>query len=290
MNIGVIGYGTVGKALESLFGSSGHEVSIYDRFQAPYDDGYHLKRLKNVDVAFIAVPTPSNPDGTCDTSAVEEVVSWVPGPICIKSTVPPGTTDRLVAQSGKQIVFSPEYTGETNFHPYRTQHCSDLVVIGGDRNSAEVCLKLYQSALGPLPKYFITTAVTAELVKYMENCFFATKITFLSQFHQLAELFGADFHELREAWLADSRVGRSHSAVLEGRGFGGRCLPKDLSAIIEAARQKGFSAKLLETVQAINKEYHDAGQSNGGDSGASAAKVMTGSNGSTHAGLTSKRA
>lgn len=260
MNIGVIGYGTVGKALEALFGASGHTIAIYDRFQSPYNDKHHLDRVKDAEFVFIAVPTPRNADGTCDISAVEEVVGWVPAPMCIKSTVPPGTTDRLTIESEKQIVFSPEYTGETTFHPYKSQPCSDLVVIGGDRLTAEFCLGLYQSALGPLPRYFITTAVTAELVKYMENCFFATKLIFLSEFRQLALLFGADFHQLREAWLADSRVGRSHSAVLDRPGFGGRCLPKDLSAIIEAARQRGFCPKLLEMVQALNEEHSAPGE------------------------------
>lgn len=85
----------------------------------------------------------------------------------------------------------------------------------------------------------------------MENCFLATKVAFVNQFHDIAEAMKVDFIELRELWLADPRVGRSHSYVTEQRGFRGRCLPKDLRAMIAAMRAYG-GAPLLEAGLAYN--------------------------------------
>jgi UDP-glucose 6-dehydrogenase len=94
---------------------------------------------------------------------------------------------------------------------------------------------------------------TAELTKYMENAFLALKVTFCNEFYDIAEAQGVDYNELRELWLLDPRIGRSHTFVLPfGRGFGGRCLPKDLNAIIHAARGAGVEAGLLEAVRDVN--------------------------------------
>ena len=98
-----------------------------------------------------------------------------------------------------------------------------------------------------------TDAKTAELCKYMENAFLATKVAFVNQFYDLAEAWGVDYTELRELWLEDERIGRSHTLVTEERGYRGRCLPKDMAAIIQAARQVG-GAPLLEAVDRYNDE------------------------------------
>jgi UDPglucose 6-dehydrogenase len=82
----------------------------------------------------------------------------------------------------------------------------------------------------------------------MENTFLATKVAFVGQFYRLAEALGVDFHVLREVWLADSRIGRSHSAVLGSPGFAGVCLPKDLAAIIDVGLRKNVDVNLLRAV------------------------------------------
>ena len=172
--------------------------------------------------------------------------------MCIKSTVVPGTVNRLASITGKRIVFSPEYVGETPFHKSKQTQEPDLVAVGGDLDTCELVLDAYRSVLGPQPQYFVTDSVTAELSKYMENCFFATKVAFVAEFYLLAKHFGANFTQMREIWVADTRVGRSHSTVVSKPGFGGRCLPKDLSAIIYQARQQGETPTLLEAVQILN--------------------------------------
>lgn len=251
MKIGIVGHGYVGRHLAKLFGKGRvHSVCVYDVAQA--ETFANRPIINSCDIVFIAVPTPSKESGECDTSAVEDAVSWITVPICIKSTVPPGTVERLCNKFNKKIVFSPEYVGETPFHKNVDAHVPELVVAGGDRVIAALVLQAYSDSVGPEPRYFATDAVTAELSKYMENCFFATKVCFVAQFYHLATLFGANFTEMREIWLADSRVGRSHSAIVGQPGFGGRCLPKDLAAIISVAETSGGRVDLLRAVEQFN--------------------------------------
>ena len=251
--VGIVGYGVVGKVHCDAFTEADIDVVVYDRFCDQHSGTQRTDAVNHCDLVFICVPTPSRSDGSCDVSIVEEVVRWVNRPICIKSTIPPGTTDRLVAETGKQIVFSPEYTGETVFHPHRSQLSRDIVAVGGQKTLAEAVVRLYSRVLGPQPIYLITDAITAELSKYMENCYFATKVAFVAQFLLLARSFNADFTTMREIWTADSRVGRSHSTVVGSAGFDGKCLPKDLAAILAAARATGCNTTLLKAVEDFNK-------------------------------------
>lgn len=254
MRIGIVGYGTVGMSLERLFDGGEDPIVVYDKFRTHGQCMGKKEDINLCDLVFVAVPTPAKANGECDVTQVEDVVSWITPPICIKSTVPPGTTARLCAETGREIVFSPEYIGETRFHKYRDKRDVDLVVVGGEANIARQFTGLYRSVLGPEPHYFVTDAITAELAKYMENCFFATKVAFVAQFYLLAEKLAVDFDVMREIWLADTRVGRSHSAIVGSPGFGGKCLPKDLAAIVFKAREAGVNCRLLEEVQEFNRD------------------------------------
>lgn len=251
MKIGIVGYGTVGSFLHRLFSLTANEIAIYDKFKEPHNKQECKLLVNRCDIVFVSVPTPACHDGKADISAVHEAISWITPPTCIKSTVPPGTTQKLTQQFDKPLIVSPEYVGESAFHPYRASVQEELVILGGDRQTADLFMQAYALVLGPETKYFITDSITAELTKYMENCFFATKVAFVAQFHSLARMFGADFHQMREMWVADSRIGRSHSMVVGSPGFGGRCLPKDLSAIIHAAENLG-GAPLLKSVRDFN--------------------------------------
>jgi UDPglucose 6-dehydrogenase len=259
MNIGIVGYGVVGKALARLFGiqDSTQDLWIYDKGLGGMNTAKKKAAIQTCDLVFVAVPTPEGADGACDTSAVEEVASWVKPPMCLKSTVPPGTVDRLVAETGKKICFSPEYVGETKWHPWKVIETHGFVIVGGEKSVCDLAVRAYQEYLGPLVHYYITDARTAELCKYMENAFLATKVAFANQFYDLAQAYGVNYNELREIWLADERVGRSHSIVTQERGYRGRCLPKDMAAIIHAAKEFG-GAPLLEAVDRYNDEVCSA--------------------------------
>lgn len=255
MRIGIVGYGVVGKALGRLFGYEAGKsgVEVYDKHTVGLGGTERQKAVQHCDLVFVAVPTVEKADGSCDLSAVEEVVSWVNPPMCLKSTVPPGTVDRLARQTGKPIAFSPEYVGETPWHPWKGIESHGFVIVGGEKPLCERVVRAYQEVLGPLVRYVMTDAKTAELCKYMENAFLATKVAFVNQFYDLAQGFGVSFEALRELWLLDERIGRSHTIVTDERGYRGRCLPKDMAAIIHAARQVG-GAPLLEAVDRYNDD------------------------------------
>jgi len=255
MKLGIVGYGVVGKALAKVFRyeSGNSDLVIYDKFVRGMNNARRRAALQRCDLVFIAVPTPEGLEGKCDLTAIEDVVSWVKPVMCIKSTVPPGTVERLAANHGKAICFSPEYVGETTWHALKVIESHGFVIVGGDRSACNLVVKAYQQFLGPAPHYYITDAKTAELCKYMENAFLATKVAFVNQFYDIAQGLGVDFNELRELWLADDRVGRSHTIVTAERGYRGRCLPKDMASIIQFARQAG-GAPLLEAVDRFNDE------------------------------------
>src|SRR5205807_8423671 len=96
-------------------------------------------------------------------------------------------------------------------------------------------------------------ARTAEMTKYMENCFLALKVTFCNEFYDIARGMNVDYNELRELWLLDPRIGRSHTFVLpDDRGFGGKCLPKDVAAMVHTGTETGSRPTLLEAMLRAN--------------------------------------
>src|SRR5438270_5046903 len=88
----------------------------------------------------------------------------------------------------------------------------------------------------------------------MENCFLALKVAFCNEYYDIAQAMGVNYNELRELWLLDPRVGRSHTFVLpEKRGFDGKCLPKDVAALVQAAKAAGADPMLMEAVITANR-------------------------------------
>jgi UDPglucose 6-dehydrogenase len=253
MRVGVVGHGVIGSAIARMvLQQTEHSLVIYDKFQAAHRTSDKKDAINGCDLVMLSVPTPTGADGlSCDLSAVEESVRWISAPLCIRSTIPPGTVDRLSAEYERAIAFSPEYIGESQFHPWRQEGQCGFLIVGGPASIFEAMKCLYQSCVGPGVQYYHTEARVAELCKYMENCFLATKVAFVNQFHDIAQAFQIDFGELRDLWLADPRIGESHTLVTEERGFRGRCLPKDIAAIVAALRPFG-GAPLLEAVMEFN--------------------------------------
>jgi UDP-glucose 6-dehydrogenase len=90
----------------------------------------------------------------------------------------------------------------------------------------------------------------------MENAFYAVKVTFVNEFYDIAKAHGVDFNELREVWLADTRISRDHTFVYpDARGFSGKCLPKDCNAIVKSCLERGYEPKLMQATLEINKEF-----------------------------------
>ena len=246
IGVGIVGCGFVGRSLLTLFGP----CEVYDPAQGKVDKA----AINQCRFAFVSVPTPTGPHGECDVSIVEETVRWVESDvIVIRSTVAPGTTDRLRQATGKRIIFQPEYIGETVAHPLLDHQAQGFSVLGGPIEDTSPVADLYKRFYHAHHRFYFTTAITAELAKYMENAFYAAKVTFCNEFFDIARTFGVDYNELREVWLADPRISRDHTFVYpDDRGFGGKCLPKDTGAIIAACEQKGWIPRLLSAVMAIN--------------------------------------
>jgi UDPglucose 6-dehydrogenase len=131
-----------------------------------------------------------------------------------------------------------------------------FIVLGGPLEDCSAVADLYQRYVHSDMRFHFTSSRTAEMAKYMENAFLAAKVTFCNEFHDIARAFGVDYNELREIWLADPRIGRDHTFVYpDNRGFGGKCLPKDVLAIVHAAKAQGCSSGLLDAILQINQQY-----------------------------------
>ena len=254
--IAIIGYGYVGKAMKKFF-ENHYELVIYDP-----PAGYKTTKdeVNECDVTFVCVPTPKSEDGSCDISIVEESVRWVDTElIIIKSTVEVGTTKRLSKKFNKDLVFSPEYIGEstywTPFKFHQNMKETPFYTFGGNKETCSKVIDLFLPVTGPCKRYITTDCTSAEMAKYMENAFYATKIAFCNELYDICKASGVDWHEVRELWLADPRINPMHTAVFkEKRGFGGKCLPKDTLALSKIAKKNGVQSDLLKGVLSSNSK------------------------------------
>ena len=230
--VGVIGNGFVGEAISFAF-SSIADMYIYDT-----DSSKCLNEIESVhdcDFVFVCVPTPMYKDGSQDLSYVESAFKNASDrPIYIlKSTVLPGTTDNLSKKYPNfKIIFSPEFLTE------RTAKLDMLtqarIIIGGRYDLCLEAQKLFEERF--MNRHFIITdATTAELTKYMNNTYFATKVSIMNEFKRLGDKLGANWDDALYGFAADSRIGDSHLHVPgpDGKhGYGGVCFPKDVNALI----------------------------------------------------------
>lgn len=164
-----------------------------------------------------------------------------------------------------RIVVSPEYMGESKYYTpfWKYPDPQDMrshawQVFGGEKKDTSLCVDIFQRKMSVDCKFIQTDAITASLTKYMENSFFAMKVTFCNQMYDLAEELGVDYNELRECWLADTRINRNHTMVFKkDRGYGGKCFPKDVRAIIKDAENVGISLDLMKAVDEINEKIRN---------------------------------
>jgi len=255
MKIALIGLGYVGSAFKNLV-EDHYDLVTYD---PKYNAIYPQTEIDACELAVICVPTPMAEDGTCDISIVEAAISKLNNThILLKSTVAPGTTAQLQKITGKDVCFSPEYIGESSYYNpvYTSMKETPFLIVGGPKAEREYMFTIFETILGPYAHYFGCEAIEAEVIKYMENSFFATKVTFVNEFYEIAQQFGADWHSVREGWLLDERIGRGSSTVFANRrGFSGKCLPKDINAIVAASEAQGYTPNLLKQVINSNEQF-----------------------------------
>ena len=250
----IVGYGIVGRNMHKLIPWADDVDAVQAVEKEIKDAGFWVDPEKLYDHALICVQTPSLPDGSCDTQFVRKAVMGVQARnIIIKSAVPPGTADALTAETGKNIVVSPEYFGETHHANGVDQ---GFVIFGGDPQDTAAAAQLFQYVYTGAVKFFFVDAKTAELVKYMENTYLATKVVFCNEFYRIARAIGVEYGALRELFVADSRVNPSHTFVYESAPFfDSKCLNKDVPAIVNFAKSVGVYPTMLEAGRQRNAEF-----------------------------------
>jgi len=238
----IVGYGNIGKHMHNELKGAG-DIDIYDKYILEYNFSFQ----KPYNIAFICVPTEMKDDGSCDISAVEECVRDIDArTIVIKSTVPVGTCDMLKAKYRKNIVFSPEYYGTTIHAPASP----NFVVLAGDKTQCGLVAQYYYKVKTKDFRIHFTDYRTAELAKYMENCFLSLKVTFCSEFATIAKNMGISYPQLREIFVLDERMGDSHTLISDEHPYyDSHCLNKDIPGLIKQTDK----AHLMESVLDINK-------------------------------------
>ena len=242
MRIGIVGQGYVGTAVKTVF-EKHYETNTFDlNGDCTCRDMEEL--IDASDIIFVCVPTPMKKDGSCDTSIVDSVVHELNGLaitrqdanriIAIKSTVPPGTTNRLNKECKYiSVIFNPEFLTEANFiEDFKNQK---RIIIGGERPSTTKLRQVYSLAF-PDAKIVKTGSITAEMVKYFTNTFLATKVSFANEMKMICDELNIDYDKVVEYSTYDERLGKSHWAVPgpDGKnGFGGSCFPKDINALLD---------------------------------------------------------
>ena len=258
MNVGIIGLGMVGSAVRHGMKHVGHAVYIHD-LKLPETS---LRDVLNTNVVFVCVPTPSAPDGRCDVSIVKSVVESLAdagyqGLVAIKSTVEPGTTDRLKKlYPALRLSFCPEFLREkAQYVDFVEYHHVCIIGAYSDEEYRILC-----EAHGTLPKHFAKmTPLEAELSKYFWNIFNALRIVFANQFYDVATAAGADYKTIKNALTKHPNIPDVYLQVNDNfRGFAGNCLHKDTLAFAQYAKEKldsSLGLSLFDGIVEINRRY-----------------------------------
>lgn len=265
MYIGVVGGGFVGSAT-ALLECETIRVAVYDLDPARCKpSGTTMEDLKACDLVFVCVPTPTYASGACNTTIVEKCVASLKAAgitnIVLRSTVPPGTSDRL------GVMFMPEFLTEAN---WRTDFYNCRQWVFGVRSPFEADLfrGLMRSALWgksvASEECLFVTPSEAELIKYTRNNFLALKISFCNEIYRLCTAIGAEYEAVRKGFVGDPRIGASHTGVpgFDGHyGFGGTCLPKDTSALCEFMKSQDVDCPIVSAMvhrnRNIDRPEHD---------------------------------
>tara|TARA_B100000989_G_scaffold164344_1_gene122827 strand:- start:5263 stop:6102 length:840 start_codon:yes stop_codon:yes gene_type:complete len=249
INIGIVGLGYVGKAVENFF-KKFYKINTFDingeSNCSTLDEAVELSEL-----LFVCLPTPMMKDGSCDLRILKKVISDIdfiasqPKLIVIKSTVPVGTTDFFkIKYPNLNFCFNPEFLTEANFiNDFKNQ---DRIIIGGD--NLDMIYRLYFETFEGV-KIIKTDFKTAEMVKYITNTFLATKVSFANEIASFCEKVNINYNNVIDIAKIDKRLGQSHWKVPgpDGKkGYGGSCFPKDISSLISQFKDNDIESIILD--------------------------------------------
>lgn len=251
MKAAIIGMGVVGHAQARMF--AGHLLVTYD---VTDHDPYPGAEIAGCDFAVITVGTPAAADGSADLTYLHEAFKRLPAslPVLIRSTVPPGTTAALQEQHEGPVCHAPEFMHERPGGAWRETTDVPYLILGGTRAAAAFFRPRLEAVFpGVIHE---CSATEAELVKYTANLHWAARVTFVNEMARICAAFGADWENVRAAWLEDPRVSPEYTGYAGfPPGFAGRCWPKDLAALIAAAGEHGYPPCFLEAVQEANRRF-----------------------------------
>lgn len=260
MKISIFGKGFVGGTVYEGLKIIGHKVFFFD---PKYENSNSLSEVcsKDIDIVFICVPTNPKENGECDISIVENVLETLrkynyPGIIAIKSTVIPGTTEKLIKKyENEKICHVPEFLRERCAISDFLDNMDILVVGSKKREIAEKIFDVHKF----LPKDYVWTSPTeAELIKYFNNVYNALRITFANGFYEVCKKLGADYQKIYQAVIKRNTISGHYLRCSENiRGFDGYCLPKDSRAFSEFVKRLDLEIKpeIFEVVVKDNKKY-----------------------------------
>lgn len=292
MKILIIGTGYVGLVSGACFSEVGHEVvcldidpkkiaNLKEGILPIYEPGLSDLVLRNgsqgrltfttsyeegiafADICFLALPTPSQENGSCDTryldAAIDTIAPLLTRKILFvnKSTAPVGTAYRLQARlkekTGKdlEVVSNPEFLKEGA----AIQDClkPDRVILGCESEWAkEIMQKIYAPFMLSRERLLIMDTLSSEMTKYASNAMLATRISFMNEIASICKRLGANVNEVRKGMGADHRIG--YPFLYPGVGYGGSCFPKDVKALIAMAKDQEIPTPLLESVEGVNYE------------------------------------
>ena len=257
MIIGIIGYGVVGKAADKTF-TKHYETIKYDKFQ----DLSNFNDLKKCEFVFIMVPTPFNcVNNRVDDSAILESLSKLEeieytNIVVIKSTIPPGYTQRYNKNFNLKIAFNPEFLRESTT-PNEDFENQEQVIIGTAENSIFESIKsMYEKVLGSNVEYYQTTFKESEMIKCAQNTMLASRVAIANMIYDACLDNKVDYQKVKRLAFDNFEILGPHMTQVPGpdgkRGFGGKCLPKDIRALSTVS-----DSRLLKEIINYNNSLRD---------------------------------
>lgn len=278
LSVGIVGGGFVGSTCYQVFHQlKDWSVKVYDlnkeksRLHNAMGSAANfvgMEDVANCDVVFVCVPTPMKMStGECDTSIVEHCVATIRGfnkynTIVIKSTVPPGTTKKINFNYGN-VFFNPEFLTEAN--AYNDFVSLEYQIIGINEDNKEKVdhnhplLSLYRDCyvqkLTNGEQLFIMDSTSAEMIKYVKNCYLATRISFFNEIKQVCDKLDLNYEKVAHYAGLDNRIGQHYNKIYDDKPFfAGHCLPKDINALIHLMKILNINSNVLSGVWKTNLE------------------------------------
>ena len=255
--IGIVGQGFVGGSIRQFFENK-TETHTFD-LNGKCTSSSLEELVQQSELIFVCLPTPMYQDGSCDLSIIKNTIKAIKSLdkrkiIIIKSTVVPGTVEKLIERYDQNIIFNPEFLTETNAsNDFEMQ---DRIILGGYGDALEKCNEFFTHHFQKT-NIVLCSPTEAELVKYVTNTFLTTKVAYANEIANICESLGVEYNNLSKIFTLDDRLGSSHWAVPgpDGKkGYGGSCFPKDINALIYFAKLNNVPTPVLDSVWRRNIE------------------------------------